>query len=119
MANNFKNHLTANINNFANVGGFAVKEGQVATIIGLSLANMNNVAVTADVQINQGIGPAGNITIVKAAPIPVGGALVVVGGDQKVVLEGNHSLQVRANSTVTPTVGNVDAVMSILESDVT
>ena len=76
MANNFKNHLTANINNFANVGGFAVKEGQVATIIGLSLANMNNVAVTADVQINQGIGPAGNITIVKAAPIPVGGALV-------------------------------------------
>ena len=119
MANNFKNHLTANINNFANVGGFTVKTGQVATIIGLSLANMTNVTVTADVQINQGIGPAGNINIVKGAPIPVGGSLVVVGGDQKVVMEGNHSLQVRANSTITPTVGNVDAVMSILESDVT
>ena len=96
-----------------------MKTRQVATIIVLSSAKMTNVTVTADVQIKQGIGPAGNINKAKGAPIPVGGSLVVVGGDQKVVMEFPHSLQVRANSTVTPTVGNVDAVMSILESDVT
>jgi len=63
--------------------------------------------------VNSATGPTGNIFIVKKAPIPVGGALVAIGGDQKVVLNNNHSLMVR------PLSGNVDVVMSILESSQT
>jgi len=124
MANNFKNKLSANVsfaNNkvaalttFANVGNYSVPTGCVATIIGLSLANRNTTtAACVDVQVNTATGPNGNITLVQAAPVPIGGSLVAVGGDQKVVLEVNQSLQVRA------TAGNVDVIMSILESDQT
>lgn len=124
MANNFKNKLSANLHfagstiaalpEYANVGGYTVPSGCVATVIGMSLANMNTTtAACVEIQINSATGPAGNISIVKDAPIPIGGSLVAVGGDQKVVLEVNHSMQVKS------TVGNVDVVMSILESDQT
>jgi hypothetical protein len=122
MANNFKNKLSANIHHassavaalptYANVGGYSVPTGCVATVIGMSIANMNTAAAACvEIQINSATGPAGNITIVKNAPVPIGGSLVAVGGDQKVVLQVNHSMQVKA------TTGNVDVVMSILESD--
>jgi len=124
MANNFKNKLTANVSfanssvaalpTFANVGNYSVPTGCVATVIGLSLANRNTLnAACVDVQLNTATGPSGNITLVQAAPVPIGGSLVAVGGDQKVVLEVNQSIQVRA------TAGNVDVIMSILESDQT
>ena len=124
MANNFKNKLSANVsfaNNkvaalttFANVGNYSVPTGCVATVIGLSLANRNTTTTACvDVQVNTATGPNGNITLVQAAPVPIGGPLVAVGGDQKVVLEVNQSIQVRA------TAGNVDVIMSILESDQT
>ena len=117
MANNFKNKLSANIHSvgtpsgFANVGSYTVPSGCVATIIGLSISNVSNTGIDVDVVVNSATGPTGNINVVKAAPIPVGGSLVAVGGDQKIVLETNHSMMVKANS------GNVDVVMSILESD--
>ena len=114
MANNFKNKLSANIHNatseFANVGSYTVPSGCVATVIGLSIANVANTGIEVDVALNSA---GANTTIVKAAPIPVGGSLVAVGGDQKIVLETNHSMMVKALS------GNVDVVMSILESDQT
>ena len=121
MANNFLNKLSANIHfagftqaslvDFANVGGYTVASGCVATVIGMTLANMNTTTTaTVDVQIDKGTGPTGNTTIIKGAPVPIGGSLVVVGGDQKVVLNANQSIQVRSRT------GNVDVVMSILES---
>ena len=124
MANNFKNKLSANLHFagstvaalplYANVGNYTVPTGCVATVIGMSLANMNTlVAGCVEIQINTATGPAGNITIAKDVPIPIGGSLVAVGGDQKVVLEVNQSMQVKV------TQGNVDVVMSILESDQT
>jgi len=117
MANNFKNKLSANIHSvgtpsgFANVGSYTVPSGCVATVIGLSVSNVSDSGITVDVMLNSATGPSGNIKIVKSAPIPAGGSLVAVGGDQKVVLETNHSIMVKPNS------GNVDVVMSILESD--
>ena len=116
MANLFKQKSSANVQNFANVGDYSVPTGCVATVIGMTLANMANTGLTVDVQVNKGTGGAGNINILKDAPIPVGGSLVVVGGDQKVVLEVNQSMQVNVTSRASAP-GNVDAVMSILESD--
>ena len=121
MANNFLNKLSANVHHanssvaalstYANVGNYSVATGCVATVIGMSLANMNTTtAACVEIQVNSATGPAGNISIVKGAPVPVGGSLVVVGGDQKVVINASQSMQIKA------TRGNVDVVMSILES---
>ena len=112
MANKFKSKLQANIafstpGGFANIGAYSVPTGCVATVIGMSIANMNvTTQATVDIQVNKGTGPTGNIRLLQAAPVPIGGALVAV-------LEVNQSMQVKA------TTGNVDVIMSILESDQT
>jgi hypothetical protein len=48
--------------------------------------------------------------LVKAAVVPVGGSLVIVGGDQKVVLEAADVV-----SVVTSAAASADAVLSVLE----
>ena len=52
------------------------------TIIGLAIANIVASQI-ADVQIENNDGD--NIYIVKAAPVPAGSSLVVVGGDQRLL----------------------------------
>lgn len=78
------------------------------TVIGLSLANIISASITADIQVENNDGD--NIYIVKAAPIPIGGALVAIGGDQKLVLNENDVLKVTASDT-----SSVDVALSILE----
>ena len=78
------------------------------TIIGLSVANIVASQITVDVQLENNDGD--NIYLVKAAPIPVGSALVVVGGDQKVVMEASDVLKVTTN-----TASSGDVALSILE----
>jgi hypothetical protein len=46
--------------------------------------------------------------MVKGAPIPVGGSLVIVGGDQKVVVEATDTVKVTSTATV-------DIITSTLE----
>ena len=78
------------------------------TIIGLSVANIVASQMTVDVQLENNDGD--NIYLVKAAPVPVGSALVVVGGDQKVVMEASDVLKVTTN-----TASSGDVALSILE----
>ena len=78
------------------------------TIIGLSVANIVASQITVDVQLENTDGD--NIYLVKAAPVPVGSALVVVGGDQKVVMEASDVLKVTTN-----TASSGDVALSILE----
>ena len=78
------------------------------TIIGLSIANIVSSQITADVQLENNDGD--NIYLIKAAPIPVGSTLVVVGGDQKVVMEASDVLKVTTN-----TASSGDVALSILE----
>tara|TARA_Y100000114_G_scaffold75793_1_gene69508 strand:+ start:1398 stop:1727 length:330 start_codon:yes stop_codon:yes gene_type:complete len=78
------------------------------TIIGLSVANIVASQITVDVQLENNDGD--NIYLVKAAPVPVGSALVVVGGDQKVVMEASDVLKVTTN-----TASSGDVALSILE----
>ena len=78
------------------------------TIIGLSIANIVASQITADVQLENNDGD--NIYLIKAAPIPVGSTLVVVGGDQKVVMEAPDILKVTTN-----TASSGDVALSILE----
>ena len=78
------------------------------TIIGLSVANIVASQITVDVQLENNDGD--NIYLVKAAPVPVVSALVVVGGDQNVVMEASDVLKVTTN-----TASSGDVALSILE----
>ena len=87
---------------------YTTPSATATTIIGLSVANITTAAIEVDVQVENNDGD--NIYIVKAAPVPVGGSLVVIGGDQKVVMEASDILKVTSD-----TAASADVALSILE----
>lgn len=103
MANTFKNYFGKNVT--SNTVIFTAGTGVQATIIGMTIANITNAPVNANVVINSG---GTDYYIVKEATVPVGGALVPIGGDQKVVLEAADTLASSAS-------GNCDVILSVLE----
>jgi hypothetical protein len=83
------------------------------TIIGLSVANTVASEIKVSVQLQAHFRTSGaedNVYLVKNAPIPVGGALVVVGGDQKVVMEPGDKITV-----VSDTASSADVLLSHLD----
>ena len=78
------------------------------TIIGLSVANIHTAQIEVDVQVENNDGD--NIYLIKAAPVPVGSTLVVVGGEQKVCMNASDILKVTSN-----TASSADVALSILE----
>lgn len=84
-----------------------VSAGQTQTIIGLSLANIVSTAVTVSVKLNKSGGNSS--FIVKDATVLPGGTLVVVGGDQKVVLEAGDTITAYCSAAT-----SIDAILSYL-----
>ena len=83
------------------------------TIIGLSISNIVTSQITVDVQLDASgrtSGAEDSVYLVKAAPIPVGSSLVVVGGDQKVVLEPGDAVKVTSSQA-----SSADVVLSHLD----
>ena len=83
------------------------------TIIGLSISNIITSQITVDVQLDASTRTSGaedSVYLVKGAPIPVGGSLIVVGGDQKVVLEPGDTIKVTSS-----TASSADVVISHLD----
>ena len=78
------------------------------TIIGMTVANLTGSQITVDVKLENNDGD--NVFMVKDAPIPAGSALVVVGGDQKVVMEASDVIKVQSD-----TANSADTILSILE----
>ncbi len=76
------------------------------TIIGLSFANTTTSPITADAYVTRS---AVNYYLIKGATVPVGSSLVVVGGDQKVVMITGDVLNV-----VTSAASSADVVTSVL-----
>jgi len=106
MANNFKNYVNANIGTSSSnvyIGQAATQ----ATLIGMSIANLLTVPVTANVTLSAG---GTTVFMVKQATIAPGGALVPIGGDQKLVVETGDYVQVQASSA-----SAVDVIVSALE----
>jgi len=108
MANSFKRKLSRSIGtSLTAVGSYTVGASTEVTIIGLDIANRTASQVLVDVTLNDG---SNDTYLIYQAPIPSGGSLALIGGDQKVVLETNDSIKVKSD-----TASSVDAVMSILE----
>lgn len=85
-----------------------------ATVIGMSIANTStSVATSCDVTVydSSEIATQGYVDryLVRGAPIGVGSALAIIGGDQKLVLESGDKLKVTATSAV-------DVITSVLEN---
>jgi hypothetical protein len=108
MANTFTRKLSRSIGtSLTAVGSYTVAASTDVTVIGLTVANTTASEVLVDATLNDG---SNDTYIVKNAPVPAGSSLVIIGGDQKVVLTTNDSIKVKSD-----TASSVDAVMSILE----
>lgn len=78
------------------------------TIIGMNVANILTSSITVDIQLENNDGD--NVYILKDAIVPVGSALVAVGGDQKIVMNASDVLKVTASQA-----SAADVTLSILE----
>jgi hypothetical protein len=108
MANTFKRKLSRSVGTtLTAIDSYTVASATQVTVIGLVVSNTSSAQVLVDATVNDGTN---DTYLVKQAPVPSGGALVIIGGDQKVVLETNDSIKVKSD-----TASSVDAVMSILE----
>lgn len=106
MASSFKNAVAASVGTTP-TDIYTAPALTSTTVIGLSLANIVNSSVTVSVTITKG---GTTVFLIKDAPIPVGGALVLFGGDQKLVLETGNKFTVTSN-----TAASVGVVVSVLE----
>ena len=108
MANSFKVSAVAGVGT-SPTNAYVCPASTSTTVIGLSLANIttSQITVTAELDISGGGATA---RLVKDAPIPVGSSLVVVGGDQKVVLNASDAIKITSSA-----VSSVDVITSYLE----
>ena len=105
----FKSVATANIGTGATLVSDTVSSSTVHTIIGFSVANITGNAITITATLNKN---AGNTAyMVKSATVASGGAIVIVGGDQKVVLEEGDDMKVESSAAT-----SADAIVSYLSS---
>ena len=108
MANTFKRKLSRSIGtSLTAVGSYTVAASTQVTVIGLTVANTTASQILVDATVNDGTN---DTYLIKEAPVPSGGSMIIIGGDQKVVLETNDSIKVKSD-----TASSVDVVMSILE----
>ena len=105
MANVFTSYANKNVGTSA-ATVVTVAASTQCTVIGMSCANTSVSPVTVDVYFTRS---AVDYYLVKGATVPVGDAIVVVGGDQKVVLTAADVLKV-----VSSAASSIDAVTSVL-----
>jgi hypothetical protein len=108
MANTFKNQTLKAAGTTAQ-NAYAAGAGVQATVIGMTIANITNSPISANVILSGG-NITNNVYLVKDATIAPGGALVPIGGDQKLVLEAGDYLQVN-----TSIASSGDVIVSVLE----
>jgi hypothetical protein len=109
MANIFKRKLSRDVGNVAvAVGSYTVASDTTVVVVGLTVCNTTGSAVNASVYIEDADDT--ETYLIKDAPIPGGGSLVAVGGDQKVILETGDSVKVISDAAT-----SLDVTMSIME----
>ena len=109
MANTFKNAAAA-ATGTSEVSAYTVGSSTTSTVIGLTCANVTTTSpIKVSIRFYDSSGSA-HFYIVKDAEIFTGGALVAVGGDQKLVLETGDIIKV-----VSDTASSIDTIISVLE----
>ena len=108
MANVFKNSVTGSIG-LTNTKVYQAPASTVTTVIGLSVANVLTQNISVNVTVTDSSATKTN-HLVKNALITEGGSIVVIGGDQKVVLEAGDFI-----SVVSTQATSADVIVSVLE----
>ena len=109
MANTFKNAQSIGVGT-SEVSVYTVPSSTTTTIVGLSCANTTT---TSPIKVGIRVFDSSTSThayVVKNAEIFEGGALVAVGGDQKLVLETGDIIKV-----VSDTGNSIDVIVSYME----
>ena len=121
MANTFKNITfrggSTAADTLTNVGDFggvsnAVADGSQITLIGMTIANIESVVISVGVKL---INASNQTWMIKDAPIPTGGSLVVLGGDQKVCMQFVTGGAGDTLSVISNTANSMDVIISYLE----
>lgn len=106
MANSFKNYFLKNANTTSqNV--YVAGAGVSATVIGMTIGNTTDAPISANITVTSG---GTSYVMLQGATIATGGALVPVGGDQKLVLEAGDFVQVQTSAA-----NSADIIVSVLE----
>lgn len=105
MANVFTSYMNKDVGTSA-VNVVTVGAATQTTVIGMSAANTSASPVTVSAYVTRS---GTDYYLIKGATVPVGGTLVIVGGDQKVVLITSDTLKV-----VSSAAASVDSVVSVL-----
>jgi len=108
MANTFKNSVTASVGTSA-TDVYTAPALTTTTVIGAAVSNRTASAISVDATVTD---TSGSVTayLVKEAPVASGSALVLIGGDQKVVLETGDKITVTSDTAL-----SADVVISVLE----
>jgi hypothetical protein len=112
MASTFKNYTAQSIGatpTTVHTGPGATQ----TTVIGMTVCNRTAGAIKVSVSLNDGAETyivGGPTVATMGADVPVGGSLVVIGGDQKLIMEAADTLNV-----VSDTATSADVVVSVLE----
>ena len=103
MANTFKSYLASGVTTQTTVLTAAVNTQ--TTLIGLSLANTTTGAISVQATLTRS---ATVVYVIKDAMVPAADALVLYGGDQKLVMQAGDILKITST-------GAVDVIVSVLE----
>ena len=105
MANEFRNRTLTGVGTSATTL-YSTPDGKTSIVLELDVANTTSNVVEASVQIFD-TSATTSAYIVKNAPVPAGGSLMVIAG-QKIVLEATDIVKVTST-------GATDVVAAILE----
>jgi hypothetical protein len=108
MANTFKNSINSSIGT-TGVVVYAAPIGSSATVIGVNVANANSNNISVSVMMRD-VSANRVVFVVKDALIVPGSSTVLVGGEQKLVLESGDFLSVTSSLA-----NSADAIVSVLE----
>ena len=106
MANTFKNFFLKNATTTA-ANVYVAPAATQSTIIGMTIGNTTASPISANVTVVSG---GTSYFMLQNATISNGGALVPIGGDQKLVMEAGDYMQVQTSTT-----NSADVIVSVLE----
>ena len=112
MANAFKSETNTGVGTSA-ATIYTCPASTQTTLIGLTVANIHTSQIEVDVQLDASTRTSGaedSVYIIKAAPVPVGSSIIIIGGEQKVVVEPGDTVKVTSN-----TAASADVALSLLE----
>jgi hypothetical protein len=108
MANVFKNSVTGSIG-ITNTKVYETPALSVSTVIGMSVSNVISNNISVNVTITDASATQTRY-LVRNGLIVDGSSMVIVGGDQKVVLESGDFI-----SVVSSAAASADVIVSVLE----